>query len=300
MRNSVFTISRQNRVSSSDILPKTDTSKGYLIPNDFFVTKYDWKTAIWVKVSGIWKQCITWTKISGVWKQTIPKIKVGGVWLPSQKNSPYRILIDLGGDAASSPSKTPINNPDGFGYNWNKFVATGLYSGSGLPVNGFYSGLSLSNLINVDNVNTGITMTLVITGNTTFIGAGSSPGLNGNGITTDIQDYNNLATRDSMFTDSSSSPGQLSFTGLDLTRTYSFKFWGSRQTGGAIDNRYIEIKKSTDAWASAINYNSSNNTDYRNCGIISGITGVNNISFDFRSMSGSQFGYIGIIDIIVT
>lgn len=281
------------------MMQKSFDQNSHLIANDFFQYKYDWKTALWLKVSGVWRQCISWTKVAGVWKQSDVKTKVSSTWHPSTTTKPTRILIDLGGNAASSPAKTPITNPDSQSFYWNKFVATGLYSGSGLPVNGFYSGLSLSNLISFENANTGIAMTLVTCGNTTFIGAGSTPGLNGNGPTSDVSEYIARATQDSMFTDSSSSPGQLSFTGLNASRTYSFKFWGSRLTGGATDARYIEIKKSTDAWAAAVNYNGSNNTTSGQCAVLS-VTGVTTISFDFRSMSGSQFGYIGIIDILVT
>jgi len=34
----------------------------------------------WLKVSGIWKECVTWLKVSGIWKVASPKIKVSGTW----------------------------------------------------------------------------------------------------------------------------------------------------------------------------------------------------------------------------
>ncbi len=36
--------------------------------------------AMWIKVSGVWKQALTWIKVSGTWKQSTPKIKVSGIW----------------------------------------------------------------------------------------------------------------------------------------------------------------------------------------------------------------------------
>ena len=36
---------------------------------------------MWLKVIGVWKECITWVKISGVWKQSTPKVKVNGNWV---------------------------------------------------------------------------------------------------------------------------------------------------------------------------------------------------------------------------
>lgn len=227
----------------------------------------------------------------------------GNISFTSGQNSPqfvpYRILIDLGGDLSSDPSKTPITDPDGNGNYWNKFVGTGTYSGSGGVVNGFYNGLSLSNMVDTSNNNKGMRMVLIQTPNTGFLTAGKTPGLNADGTTSDVSDYVAQATRDSMFS-YSTTIGQLLFLGLDKSRTYSFKFWGSRMTGGAIDNRYIEIKKLEDSWTGAPNFNASNNTDYNNAVTISSITNVQSIGFNMRSLSGSTFGYIGIIDINVT
>lgn len=38
------------------------------------------KNTFWIKVSGVWKQCITWIKVSGVWKQSNPKININDTW----------------------------------------------------------------------------------------------------------------------------------------------------------------------------------------------------------------------------
>lgn len=212
----------------------------------------------------------------------------------------YRILVDLGGGLSSVPSKTPISNPDANGNYWNKFVGTGTYSGTGPIVNGFYNGLELQNIFDTNNNNLNITMTLVQTPNTSLLVGGNTPGLNGNGTTVGVGDYVGQATRDSMFTNFGDADGVLSFSGLSSDKEYSFKFWGSRLTGGATDSRIIEIKKSTDAWASALSYNGSNNSGYTQSAVFSGITGSDSITFNMRSQAGSTFGYIGVIDIDVT
>ena len=38
------------------------------------------RNSFWIKVSGVWKKCITWIKVAGVWKQATPKIKITGNW----------------------------------------------------------------------------------------------------------------------------------------------------------------------------------------------------------------------------
>lgn len=59
----------------SDIWSNTSTSS-MLINKDFFGSQ----NYFWIKISGVWKKCITWIKVSGVWRQATPKIKVTGIW----------------------------------------------------------------------------------------------------------------------------------------------------------------------------------------------------------------------------
>ena len=35
---------------------------------------------VWLKVSGVWKECTVHLKVSGVWKVATTKLKVSGVW----------------------------------------------------------------------------------------------------------------------------------------------------------------------------------------------------------------------------
>jgi hypothetical protein len=39
--------------------------------------------AVWIKITGVWKQAIPWIKIAGVWKQATPWIKISGIWKDS-------------------------------------------------------------------------------------------------------------------------------------------------------------------------------------------------------------------------
>ena len=35
---------------------------------------------VWLKVSGVWRECTVHLKVSGVWKVATTKLKVSGVW----------------------------------------------------------------------------------------------------------------------------------------------------------------------------------------------------------------------------
>jgi len=35
---------------------------------------------VWLKVSGVWKECTVWLKVAGTWKTTTPFLNVGGTW----------------------------------------------------------------------------------------------------------------------------------------------------------------------------------------------------------------------------
>jgi hypothetical protein len=35
---------------------------------------------VWLKVGGVWKECVVWLKVSGTWKACTVYFKVAGVW----------------------------------------------------------------------------------------------------------------------------------------------------------------------------------------------------------------------------
>jgi hypothetical protein len=218
----------------------------------------------------------------------------------------YRMLLDIGGNGLTTVFTNVVGvgavtaSPDVSGNTWNNIAP-----GSNGLVYGLINGYKFRNLVDTQNYPRGIDFSVVKNCYGTFTDSTSTQGLNFSGATVAVGDYPLTATQDSMFAHNSINAGgggQIRFDGLDTGRTYSFKFWGSRNTGGATDSRYIQIKLSTVAWgdASQVEYNGSNNTTYTQAGTISGITGVSTVSFDIQVKTGSTFGYINVIDINVT
>jgi hypothetical protein len=68
---------RTTRIRGGSTLWSDGLPAGTIMNNDFFGTQGN---SFWVKISGVWKQCIGYIKISGVWKAFSPKVKVSGVW----------------------------------------------------------------------------------------------------------------------------------------------------------------------------------------------------------------------------
>jgi hypothetical protein len=50
---------------------KTNASK--IVNAQFF--NLQWDNKLWIKVNGVWKECVAWIKVNGVWKKATPKIK---------------------------------------------------------------------------------------------------------------------------------------------------------------------------------------------------------------------------------
>ena len=68
-----------------------------LLNNETFgiVTPPSGLSSFWLKVSGVWKQCITYIKVGGVWKTASPNIKVLGTWRPVL--APVYVPVTFGG-----------------------------------------------------------------------------------------------------------------------------------------------------------------------------------------------------------
>ena len=56
------------------------TKASDILNNEFFDNNQVSNNIFWIKVSGVWKQCITWIKVSGVWRQSNPKININDTW----------------------------------------------------------------------------------------------------------------------------------------------------------------------------------------------------------------------------
>jgi hypothetical protein len=183
-----------------------------------------------------------------------------------------RILIDFGDQQIASPEPT-------FNNYWNN-VTTGT------------AGIKLNNSVTTGNISSGISFEIVNRLDGTFNPGG--PGVNTGSNAGIVGDYPAAATSDYCFTHPSTTSGRWRFTGLDSTKTYSFKFWGSRSVP---DPRITEIKPSHETtWQS---YDASNNSNFDNAAYFT-TTGRTEISFDIRTGSTSPFGYINIVDINYT
>ncbi|MFT3912001.1 MAG: GDSL-type esterase/lipase family protein [Ferruginibacter sp.] len=182
-----------------------------------------------------------------------------------------RILIDFGPDATASP--------DGNGYYWNNISIA-------------QPGVRLSNAVTTTNAATTIGLTVVNRIDGTFNVAG--PGTNTGNTTGAVGDYPATATTDFAFAEPSATNGQWKITGLDPTKQYTVKFWGSRTVA---DDRIIQIKRADQTtWQE---YNATNNTIYSNAAVFTFFSKTE-MTFDIRVKAGSAFGYIGVIDITRT
>ncbi len=182
-----------------------------------------------------------------------------------------RILIDFGPDLTSSP--------DGAGKYWNTITET-------------QPGIKLSNAVTIGNSATNIGLQVINRIDGTFNVAG--PGTNTGNTAGAVNDYPSTATSDFSFAEPSATNGQWKITGLETTRQYTIKFWGTRSVA---DVRVIEIKRADQStWQE---YNATNNLNYNTSAIFS-FSGKTEMTFDIRVKSGSAFGHICVIDITRT
>ena len=182
-----------------------------------------------------------------------------------------RILIEFGPDITASPD---VN-----GNTWNTLTQT-------------QTGAGLSNVVTTGNAATTIGLLVVNRIDGTFNVAG--PGTNTGNTTGAIGDYPSTVTSDFSFAETSATNGQWRITGLESTRQYTIKFWGTRSVP---DDRSIQIKRADQStWQE---YNAAGNTNYSTSAIFT-FSGKTQMTFDIRVKSGSPFGYISLIDITRT
>lgn len=190
-----------------------------------------------------------------------------------------RILINL---AYSST----VSNPDSNGNYWNNITSNSTND------NANTASYTVSDLIGTSNTATTVDF-VVVDGMSEGYGDGSGANLQG-GTASTVGEWVSPAGHDSWFSESGDADGggQWQLTGLDASKTYTIIFWGSRAASG---NRYIEIATNS-GYTSSQNYNGANNTTAsQNAEFV--ISGVTTQSFYLRSLAGSQFGYVSVIDI---
>ncbi|MBC7534762.1 MAG: SGNH/GDSL hydrolase family protein [Ferruginibacter sp.] len=182
-----------------------------------------------------------------------------------------RILIDFGPDLTTSP--------DAAGKYWNTITET-------------RNGIKLTNAVSSGNASTTVGLEVVNRIDGTFNTAG--PGTNTGNSLGAINDYPATVTSDFSFAEPSATNGQWKITGLESTKQYTIKFWGTRTV---LDDRIIQIKRADQSiWQE---YNATNNNNYNTSAIFT-FSGKTQMLFDIRVKSGSAFGHICLIDITRT
>ncbi len=179
-----------------------------------------------------------------------------------------RILIDFG--------PTTTSSPDANSNYWNNVYAVN-------------NGVKLSNAITTSNARTSLGLDVFNRIDGTF--NLNASGLNTQNTTAVVGDYLANATTDYAYADQTAVDAGWKITGLESSRTYTIKFWGTRAVPY---DCFIEIKQSNQStWQS---YNAKDNSDFNTAAVFT-FTGETEMSFDIRVQTGSPFGYISLIDI---
>lgn len=197
---------------------------------------------------------------------------------PSVVSDTQRVLIDVGGDGSLGGAITP--SPDWQGKYWNNMTNAA-------------EGTQLSNAVDTKNNATGLSVVVLkrLDAPTGTYG----PGMNYNGPTQIIGDYPVTAVEDNAYASFAIRGGSWELEGLDSTKTYQVKFWGSRMTTDTYRN--LEIKKTTDTvWQE---YNGASNLNYNQVAMFTGIHGVKSVTFQMQVGAQSTFGHISVVDIRV-
>lgn len=187
-----------------------------------------------------------------------------------------RVLIDIG---SNSSNTTSFKNSDN--KTWN-------------VLNNVSAGNTLSNMLDVNSNPTTLSLSLLTNLYGNFYWSSNGDGTNRIWYGSAILDYPILALQDSAFVDNTLTNGQWKISGLDTTKTYSFKFWGSR-FGDSATVRGLKMKlANSTSWKDV---NQQDNADYNNAIVFDWISGVSEVTFDIRVKDGARFGYINLVDI---
>ncbi|MFT3979377.1 MAG: PKD domain-containing protein [Ferruginibacter sp.] len=178
-----------------------------------------------------------------------------------------RVLIDVGTVLTTSPSN---------GLYWNNLT-------DGRP------GVRVSNAITTQNLPSGINIEIINRTDGTY-STGSNGIATGN-TTGAVGDYPANATSDLALVHSSGS-GLWRVSGMDASKIYNIKFWGSRTN--TTSARAIEIKRSDETtWQT---YNALQNTSFSNAAVFV-VSGKTSMDFNIRTKAGSDFSAICVLDI---
>jgi hypothetical protein len=178
-----------------------------------------------------------------------------------------RVLIDIGATATGT---------DQWGKVWNNLVDA-------------RPGVRISNAKTTTNTATTISLEVLTRIDGTFSTTGK--GINAGNTIGIVSEYPASATADYAFGHKSTTAGKWKVAGLTSSKTYTIKFWGTKSS---TYNYTIQIKRSDEtAWQE---YNASNNKDFNRAAVFT-ISGKTEMTFDIRAKTGSDFGYISVLDI---
>ncbi|RYE14167.1 MAG: SGNH/GDSL hydrolase family protein, partial [Sphingobacteriales bacterium] len=151
-------------------------------------------------------------------------------------------------------------------------------------------GIRLTNAVTTQNIPSGLGINIINRLDGTY--GTSSNGMATGNSTGAVGDYPASATTDLALIHSSATNGIWRITGLNASKIYTIKFWGSRTNTTA--QRTAEIKRADETtWKS---YTATSNTNYNNAAVFI-ISGQTAMDFNIRTKSGSDFSALGVIDI---
>jgi predicted esterase len=190
-------------------------------------------------------------------------------------NQQQRVLIDIGGTA--NYGGTITGSPAINGNVWNNLTDA-------------RPGLRISNAVTTANAPSGINIEVVNRIDGSYNTASTGMG-NGNTVGI-VNDYPASATTDHALIHTSAVNGRWRISGLQASRTYTIKFWGTRSNTTAPRN--AEIKRADESvWKT---YSATNNSNYNNAAVFT-ISGKTAMDFDIRVKAGSEFSALNVLDI---
>lgn len=180
-----------------------------------------------------------------------------------------------------------VTNPDTNTNHWNNVLSGDIPNNY---ANNDHDPYAFGELNDTDGNPSGISFTKALGMDGDF---GDDTGSNDLGVNGPVGDYVDPAPLGAWYS-YLANEGEWSFTGLDNTKSYTFKFWGARGQG-ATGTRRIQID-TLDDFSTAQEYEGLNNNDpNQNAEFV--ITGDTEITFYLRTKPGDTFGYVGVVDI---
>lgn len=196
-------------------------------------------------------------------------------YAPLPEGAQQRVLIDIG--STNGYGGTQTNSPSLNNLTWNNMTDA-------------RPGLRISNAKTTTNQNSSIALEVINRIDGTY-NTGSNGMGNGN-TAGNVGDYPSSATTDHALIHRSAGNGLWRIKGLDASKTYSIKFWGTRSNTSA--PRDAEIKREDETTWKYYSATGNNNFDHAASFTV---TGKTEIGFNIRTRQGSDYSALNVIDI---